>query len=173
MARILLLLVLLPLLELYVLFQIGARVGFFPTVLGVLVVGFAGAALARHRAGRVWQQWREALAEGRPPSEGLADALLLLLAGALLILPGVISDVLGLALLVPAVRRYAADALQRSMEARIARGSVRVYGVPMSGMPGAGVPGARSQRPAPRPGVPAVIDVEGELIEQDGKRLIR
>jgi UPF0716 protein FxsA len=172
LSRLFLLFTLFPLLELYLLVQIGERVGFLPTLLGVIGVGLVGAAVARREGFRVLREWQDALAHGTMPSEGALGGALLLVGGVLLVTPGVISDVLGLVLLFPMTRRIAANIVRRRLERSIESGSVKIYGIPGMGGPfGPASPGA--PRPAwkpPRDPRREVIDVEGEVLEVDGRK---
>jgi UPF0716 protein FxsA len=173
-ARLFLFFTLLPLVDLYVLVQIGGEIGFLPTLIGVILVGMVGAALARHEGFRVLRQWQAALAEGRVPDEGVLGGMLALGGGALLVMPGVLSDVVGLLLLFPPTRKLVAAAVRRRLERSMAEGSVRVYGAPGMGDPFGGMPRPAPPRgPRTRPGGPVIIDVEGEVIEQDGERRLR
>jgi UPF0716 protein FxsA len=125
-----------PLLDLWVLLAIGDVIGFWPTVGLVLLTGFAGAALARVEGLRVLGAWRAALAAGRLPEEGVLSGVLVLVGAVLLVTPGVLTDVVGLALLVPASRRLAARGLRAWLARQIRSGRVRVMSA--SGGPGAG-----------------------------------
>ena len=99
-----LLFTLVPLLELWLLFQLSGLFGFGTTVSVVLLTGMAGAALAR------WQGWhtmfriQNELRAGKMPAQAMGDGVLILVAGVLLITPGVLTDVVGLSLLLPPVR---------------------------------------------------------------------
>ena len=99
-----LLFTLMPLLELWLLFQLSNVFGFLETVSIVLLTGFVGAALAR------WQGWQavariqQDMQQGKMPAKALGDGVMILVAGVLLITPGVITDVFGLSLLIPPVR---------------------------------------------------------------------
>lgn len=126
MAKLFLLFTLLPLLDLWVLLAIGRVLGFWPTVALTVATGFAGAALARAEGGRVVAEWRRAAAEGRLPEEGILSGALVLAGGLLLVSPGVITDVLGLALLFPPTRRLAAAGLRRLLERSVRSGRMRV-----------------------------------------------
>ena len=90
--------------ELMVLIQVGQAIGALPTVLLLVVVAALGAALLRREGARSWQAFSAALSRGTPPVCEVADGALVLLAGALLVAPGFVSDVLALLLLVPPVR---------------------------------------------------------------------
>jgi UPF0716 protein FxsA len=119
--KLLLLLVLLPLAELYLLLHLGERLGALP-VLGLLLLSAVlGLLLARTEGARVLRQVQVALARGQMPDEAMASGALVVVGGALLVLPGVISDVIGLVLLVPPSRRLVASRLRRAFAGRIVR----------------------------------------------------
>jgi UPF0716 protein FxsA len=108
-----LLFIVLPLTELWLLIEVGDEIGFWP-LLGLLVASaFLGSAFAKREGLRVWTQYQEALLDGREPSEGVLEGVLVLLGGALLIVPGLLTDVLGLSLLIPWTRRWIASALRK------------------------------------------------------------
>ena len=98
------LLVVVPLVELYVLIQVGQVIGALPTIVLLVVVSLLGAALLRREGPRTWRAFRDATQTGRVPAREVADGVLVILAGALLLTPGFVSDLLGLALLLPPVR---------------------------------------------------------------------
>jgi UPF0716 protein FxsA len=127
-----------PFIELYLLLAIGREVGFLPTLAMVLVTGLVGAWLARREGGRVLRSWRESMARGQVPEEGIVSGALVLVGGALLVAPGVFTDVVGLLLLVPPTRRFVAARLRKSLERKVRDGSVRVTTVGMGGFGGFG-----------------------------------
>jgi UPF0716 protein FxsA len=104
---------LVPIVDLWLLLRIGGRLGLVPTVALVVGTGLLGAWLARREGARVLQGWRRAMADGRLPEEGVLSGALVLAGGVLLVTPGVLTDVAGLALLLPPTRRVAADGLRR------------------------------------------------------------
>jgi UPF0716 protein FxsA len=93
-----------PIAELAVIITVGQQIGVVPTIALLLVVGAVGAWLGRRQGSLAWRRFQEAMDAGRVPTAEIADGAMVLLAGALLIAPGFISDVLAIALLVPAVR---------------------------------------------------------------------
>ena len=93
-----------PLLELYVLIQVGQVIGALPTIGLLVVVSVLGAGLLRREGARSWRAFREVTARGGVPAHEVADGALVLLAGALLVTPGFVSDVFGLLLLLPPIR---------------------------------------------------------------------
>ena len=102
--RLLLLFTLVPLVELYLLIRIGGLIGAGPTILLVLGTGAVGAWLARREGLRSWIAVQQELAAGRLPAEELLHALLVVIAGVLLVTPGVFTDAFGLLMLVRPVR---------------------------------------------------------------------
>lgn len=103
-ALLVLALIAVPLIELYVLIQVGQVIGAVPTLGLLLLVSVLGAALLRREGARSWRAFREATARGAVPACEVADGALIVLAGALLVTPGFVSDVFGLLLLLPPIR---------------------------------------------------------------------
>ncbi len=122
--RLALLFVLVPLAELWILVQIGSVVGFLPTLALVLLTGAAGAALARREGLRALWSFQQELARGRLPQQQILDGLAVLVGGAFLVTPGILTDLAGLALLFPPTRRLAQCWVGRALERRIREGSV-------------------------------------------------
>src|SRR5690606_16939502 len=110
--KVLFLLLGVQLIDLVLLVVLSQSFGFWQTLAGLVAVGFVGSALARREGGKVYRGFQRAMAEGRPPEHGIIDGMLVLLGGVLLLLPGVLSDVLGLALFVPPLRRALAGLLR-------------------------------------------------------------
>jgi len=107
--------ILVPLAELAVLIAVGDVIGLVPTLILLLAVSLAGAWLAKHQGLAAWRRFQLALAEGRMPTVEVADGAMILLAGALLLTPGFLSDVVGILLLLPPTR-----ALARRLAPRLA-----------------------------------------------------
>jgi UPF0716 protein FxsA len=115
--RLLLLFTLVPLIELFLLVKLGTLIGIGATVLIVISTGVLGAWLARRQGLGVLRRLSEDLNEGRLPGDTLIDGLLILIAGALLLTPGLITDTIGFLLLVPqgrtVVRRMVAARFEK------------------------------------------------------------
>ena len=115
--RLLLLFTLVPLIELFLLVKLGTVIGIGATVLIVISTGVLGAWLARRQGLGVLRRLSEDLNEGRLPGDTLIDGLLILIAGALLLTPGLITDTIGFLLLVPqgrtVVRRIVAARFEK------------------------------------------------------------
>ena len=99
-----LLFTLLPIVELAILIRIGEATVWWVPVALVIFTGIAGAALARWQGLRVYQRIRDDTRARRMPADALVDGFLILLAGILLVTPGVLTDVVGIAFLIPPVR---------------------------------------------------------------------
>jgi UPF0716 protein FxsA len=93
-----------PLVELALLIWIGGQTAWWFPIAMVLLTGIAGAALARWQGLRALQRIQDDLQAGRMPADAVVDGVLILVAGILLVTPGVITDVVGVALLIPPLR---------------------------------------------------------------------
>lgn len=98
----------LPLLEIAILIKVGQELGFWPTFGIVVATAVIGAQVLHSQGLATLERATKALAAGQPPMQPVAEGVLLLLAGALLVTPGVLTDMAGLSLLVPSVRQWAA-----------------------------------------------------------------
>ncbi len=116
----------LPILELWVLFKVDAHLGLGATLLIVVMTGFVGAWLARAQGLMIMLQIQRDLNEGRMPAPRLIDGMMILIAGALLITPGLITDTVGFLLLVPACRAQIRAWLRHKMEQKLRDGSMNV-----------------------------------------------
>ena len=125
--RLLFLFILVPLLELYILIKIGGYLGAFPTVALVVFMALAGIVLARFEGLRTLQQIRQSLAQGIVPAEKMVDGVLIFIGGILLIIPGVLTDLFALVLLIPYTRTIFKRWLRRRFDRIIASGNVRLH----------------------------------------------
>lgn len=107
-----------PALELYLLVKVGSMIGALNMVLWVFVSALIGIAAVRAQGQEAMFRVRSDLSEGRVPQNAFVEGLLRFSAGVMLILPGLITDAMGLLLLVPFVRHAAADALARYLTTR-------------------------------------------------------
>jgi UPF0716 protein FxsA len=97
---------LIPIIELYLLIEVGTIIGALNTVILVIATGFAGAWLARLQGMQTMIRVRSSLQQGIMPTEELMDALLIFMAGIVLLTPGFVTDAAGLLLLIPETRSY-------------------------------------------------------------------
>ncbi|KKM13078.1 hypothetical protein SY88_00530 [Clostridiales bacterium PH28_bin88] len=127
MKRILWLLVIVPLVELYLLILTGRYLGAGNTVLLVLGTGVAGMALARQQGSMVLDDLRVHLAEGRMPGDQLLDGVLVLSGALLLLTPGLITDTAGFLCLFPASRRFIREWVKDRLWNYIQSGTIRLH----------------------------------------------
>ena len=108
--------IVLPIAELYVIIKVGGAIGVLPTIALLIADSFLGAALLRTQGRAAWRRFNEALAAGRVPAREVFDGTMIILGGAFLLTPGFITDAIGLLLLIPPTR-----AIFRGLVARMAR----------------------------------------------------
>lgn len=161
-----------PLVELYVLIQVGQVIGFLPTIIVLLTVSIGGAVLVRREGARTWRAFRAATAAGRVPSREVADGALVIVGGALLLTPGFVTDIAGLLFILPPTRAVVRRVVLGTFARRLFGGGVpgAVLGTVLaargrrrrrSSTPPAG--SGRPPSPVPPPGPPGINRViEGE-----------
>ena len=126
--RLILLFTIVPLVELSLLLRIGEWLGLGPTIGLVIGTGLLGAWLARREGVRAWTAVQEQLARGQVPGRELLDAVLVLLAGVVLITPGILTDLAGFTLITGPGRNWVASRIRKRIEASIE--AARVGGGP-------------------------------------------
>jgi UPF0716 protein FxsA len=148
--------VVVPLLEIYVLIQVGQVIGPWWTILLLIADSILGGWLIRREGRRAWEALTTALNSGQMPAKELSDGALILVGGTLMLSPGFVTDALGIVLILPLTRPLARRLLTRLVSKRLLAASrmvdVRVSG-PMDGYPG--------QRPGP--GGPVI---RGEVVDE-------
>ncbi len=145
-----------PILELYVIIEVGGLIGVLPTLALLLAMSLLGAALLRHQGRGAWRRFNGAIAERRFPGREVADGVMITIGGALLLTPGFITDAVGLLLLLPPTRAIA----RRLLRAYAGRRLVVV-----------GVGSARAAGRGDSAGRPYDFDATAEEIEEDDPQL--
>lgn len=141
-----------PIAELYVIIQVGEAIGALPTIALLIADSVLGSWLLRSQGRTVWLRFNHALAAGRPPAREVVDGGLVIFGGALLITPGFISDVLGALLLIPPTRALVRRWLGHHFRSRLLVGFARR------------APGRRRSH---------AYDVDGTAVDHDPARLQR
>lgn len=126
LGRLLLLFIVVPLVELYLLIEVGSRLGAGTTVILIALTGGVGALLARMQGFRVVLQIRERLRGGQLPADELLSGGLVVAGGLLLVTPGLLTDAVGLALLLPFVRSRVVEWVKGFIQRKIQEGSIDV-----------------------------------------------
>ena len=136
-----------PILELFVILQIGDLIGVWWTVLLLIADSILGSVLMRSQGRAAWRRFNETLQAGRPPAREVLDGVLIVFGGALLLTPGFVTDVVGLTFLLPPTRAVLRRLLVRRFAGRMVASA------------------AGTRRP------PRGYDVEGHATEVDPPRL--
>ena len=126
MAKLLMLFILVPATELVLLIEVGSRIGTVNTVLIIVATGVLGVSLASRQGLGVLRQIQAETAVGRMPGGAIVDGLLILIAGIVLMTPGLLTDIAGFLCLIPATRRAIKFAIRRLLAAAVREGSTRV-----------------------------------------------
>ena len=108
-----------PLVEIYVIVQVGHAIGVFNTLGLLLLVSFVGAWLTKHEGFIVLQRLRAQLDAGRAPTAELIDGVLVLAAGVLMLTPGFVTDAVGLLVLFPPTRALLRAVLRRRFDVQV------------------------------------------------------
>lgn len=108
-----------PLVELYVLIQVGSAIGALNTIALLILMGVAGGWLMKREGLGVVRRVQSQLREGRVPAAEVVDGFLILFGGALMLTPGFLSDIFGLSLLIPPVRALVRASLGRRLRVRV------------------------------------------------------
>jgi UPF0716 protein FxsA len=158
-----LLFIIVPIAELYVIFKVGELIGILPTIAILIADALLGSMLLRRQGRAAWRRFNAAINEGRFPGREAADGVMIAVGGTLLLTPGFITDVFGLLFLIPPTR------------ALIRRGLFRVIGRRFVLVGGAADAYGRARRrrgrspspgPAPGPGPGGQpYDLEGDARE--------
>ncbi|MFC6152462.1 FxsA family protein [Nocardioides yefusunii] len=167
-----LLLVVMPLLELFVLIRVGKVIGAGSTILLLILAAVVGAWVVRREGARAWQAFNGALGAGRMPTKELADGVMVLAGGVLMMAPGVVSDLMGLVLVLPFTRPLVRPLLVAAIAPRIkqsmASSPLGGFATGFGGDPFAQDPFAGQQeprdarRPGPQDGGPVI---RGEVVD--------
>lgn len=93
-----------PIVEILLFVWVGSSIGILPTILMVVVTAIIGSMLVSRQGRATWIAFRQELADGGIPTGPIVHGAMILVAGALLLTPGFLTDIVGLSLLVPSVR---------------------------------------------------------------------
>jgi len=152
-----LLFIVVPIAEIYVIIQVGQAIGVLWTILLLIADSIIGARLLSWQGRRVWQRFQEALAAGRMPHREVMDGVLIIVGGAFLLAPGFITDALGLVLLIPPTRALVRRLLARTIITR--RFRVARVGTWPPGGPPPPEPPRPTAYPSPPPEQPRVPEL--------------
>ncbi|QIG43229.1 FxsA family protein [Nocardioides anomalus] len=144
--------VVVPLVEIYVIIQVGQAIGPWWTILLLVADSVLGSWLIKREGGRAFRALREAIDSGRMPAKELADGGLILVGGTLMLAPGFVTDIFGIAMILPFTRPFFRGVLTRVVASRLV----------VTRLGGGSRPGA-ARRPGPDPEGPVV---RGEVVDE-------
>ncbi|MEM1042092.1 MAG: FxsA family protein [Bacteroidota bacterium] len=148
--RLLLLFTVVPILELTLLVWLGGRIGFWPTVGLIAATAIIGSTLAHREGLSALARFRARMAQGEVPGDELTDGILILIAGAFLLTPGVLTDVVGFLGLLPPTRKVIKQAVSKRVRQSMLGDTVSV-----------------GTWPPPPPPESDAVDVEFEDVRED------
>jgi len=143
--------IVIPLVEIYVIIQVGQAIGPWWTILLLILDSIFGTWLIRHEGARAWQALRVALDSGRMPARELADGALILIGGTLMLAPGFVTDAFGVLMILPVTRP-----LFRKLLTGVVANRLVVLGAP-------GMDPGTARRPGPDPDGPVI---RGEVVDE-------
>ncbi|GAB5521184.1 MAG: FxsA family protein [Rhodothermales bacterium] len=134
--RLLLLFLIVPIVELALLIEVGRQIGFLPTVGLIVVTALVGSFLAKREGIATWMRLQKRMLTGQLPSQELLDGAIILISGAFLLTPGVLTDVVGVMGLLPFTRAWARPKLQKWLGSKVKTVNVSAFGrSPFGGAP--------------------------------------
>lgn len=162
-----------PLIEIYVIVQIGQVIGPWWTILLLVVESALGAWLVKREGLRAWRALNSALQSGQMPGRELADGALVLIGGTLLLAPGFVTDVFGFFFVLPFTRPLA----RRVLSAFVTRRMMQSIGTPVQGFSRKPAKPSKPSKPSkkngkgakvPDAGPPRTVIVDGEVVQTSG-----
>lgn len=157
-----------PIIEIYVLIQIGARIGFINTVFALIAAGILGAGFAKAQGRYLFGNLQKTLARGEIPTKQLLHALLVFIGGILFLIPGFVSDFVGLILVLPGTRHLVALYMRARFAKKLSNGQFKVFqGGFQAGFGGFDPFGQMRNRPSAgeRDVTPPSLDASSEIID--------
>lgn len=151
--------VVIPIVEIWTIIQVGQVIGAWWTVLLLLAGGIVGSWLVKREGARAWHAFSTALSEGRMPHRELADGVLILFGGSLMITPGFLSDIVGVLMILPLTRPVGRRLLAGVISQRLTAAYTGAGGAP------GGVGFARGPQPGPRRPEGRGDVVPGEVVD--------
>jgi UPF0716 protein FxsA len=152
--------VVVPIIEIYVIIQVGQVIGAWWTILLLIADSIFGSWLVKREGAKAWRALRMALEEHRLPHRELADGVLILVGGTLMITPGFVSDVFGILCILPFTRPFGRRILAGLVSRRLLAVTTYPGGAPRPGTRPPGTPPPGTQR---RPGPDDVV--RGEVVD--------
>lgn len=127
LGKLIFLFIITPIVEIFLLIEIGKAIGTLEVILLTIATGIAGAALAKSQGISLLRKIQKEMAEGRVPAANLIDGLMILIGGILLLTPGVLTDAIGFLFLIPWTRVLMKRLLMKWMMNKIQKGQIHIH----------------------------------------------
>ena len=167
MPFLIILFIVVPIAELYVIIQVGELIGIWPTLALLLLDAIGGSLLLKHQGRGAWRRFNEALAQRRFPGREVVDGVLIVIGGTLLVTPGFLTDIVGLFFLIPPTRALARKVLRRFTIGRVAILGSIPGGGQFGGWGGPPGGGGEGRGPGPNPGTGPTRDYDFEASAEE------
>ncbi|MEJ8554065.1 FxsA family protein [Tepidibacter sp. Z1-5] len=125
--RLILLFTIVPFVELAILFKLNDYIGFFSTIGIVIFTGVLGAYLAKSQGKEILFRIRHEMQDGRLPGDQLINGLCVLVGGAMLLTPGILTDMVGFILVIPVTREFVKGFVKDKLQRMVDEGKVNLY----------------------------------------------
>ncbi|NMA87310.1 MAG: FxsA family protein [Tissierellia bacterium] len=126
MGRLIFLIILMPILDLYILVKASQSMGFGPTILLIIATGIAGYYLAKSEGRLIIRDINRAMGEGRIPGDEILTGFSILVGGFLLLLPGIVTDIIGITMVLPGTREFYKAYIKRWLQGLINKGYTNI-----------------------------------------------
>ena len=126
MGKFVLLFILMPILDLYILIKASQSMGFLATILLIIATGIAGYYLAKSEGKVILKKINEEMGQGRIPSDEILSGFSILVGGFLLLLPGIVTDIIGITMVLPVTRSFYKVYIKRWIQRLINKGYTNI-----------------------------------------------
>ena len=127
MAKILFFIIVTPIIDLYILIKASQSMGFWTTIFLIIATGIAGYYLARSEGKVVISSINNQLAQGNLPSDDLLTGLCIIIGGVFLIVPGIVTDIVGITMILPGTRELYKNNIKRILQNKIRKGNASLF----------------------------------------------
>lgn len=127
MGKILLFIIVTPIIDLYILIKASQNMGFWTTITLIIATGIAGYYLARSEGRIVISNVNRELAQGGLPGDELLIGLSILIGGIFLVVPGIVTDIIGITMILPGTREIYINIMKKRFKDKIRRGDTRIF----------------------------------------------
>lgn len=118
--------VIIPIIEIYLLIEVGSRIGTLNTIIVIFLTAIVGASMVQHQGLGVMRRMQQNINEGVSPAEEMVNGVMLLIAGILLITPGFFTDAIGFLMVIPFTRNLIKKIARRIIDKKVSSGVIDI-----------------------------------------------